>query len=196
METDVQRYLEAYPARHETFEHWEIQGKLRVRLSLADELSPPSVSSSILAIVFNRDRKVLFLRASDPSNSIAHLMAGGRPEGRETPEETAMREVAEETGWRIKPIRMIGFRHFFHLEPRVPNTDRPYPDFIQPIYVALAESFDSSAIVAGDQLEAQFMDYVVAETRIEAAQRPLLHAALDAVNAVRNEVQSNRPIDL
>lgn len=30
MKANVRRYLEAYPAHHETFEQWEIQGKLRV----------------------------------------------------------------------------------------------------------------------------------------------------------------------
>jgi 8-oxo-dGTP pyrophosphatase MutT (NUDIX family) len=177
MEPGVQRYLEAHPAHHEAFEQWEIQGRLRVRLSLAEELPPASVSSSILAIVFNRHGQVLFLHPSDPSGSIAHLVAGGRPEGRETPEETAIREVAEETGWRVKPIKMIGFRHFFHTEPRSARTDRPYPDFIQPIYAAMAESFDPSGIIADDQLEAEFLDYAVAEKRIEVGQRPLMYAA-------------------
>jgi 8-oxo-dGTP pyrophosphatase MutT (NUDIX family) len=177
VESDVRRYLDAHPAHHETFEHWDIQGKLRVRLSLAGELPPASVSSSVLAIVFNRDRQVLFLHPSDPSGSIAHLVAGGRPEDGETPEETAIREVAEETGWRVRPIKMIGFRHFFHTEPRSPRTDRPYPDFIQPIYVAVAETFDPRAIIADDKLEADFLDYAVAEDRIELGQRPLLWAA-------------------
>lgn len=179
METDVRRYLEVHPAHHETFEHWDIQGKLRVRLSLTEELSPASVSSSILAIVFNRDRQVLFLHPSDPSGSIAHLLIGGRPNVGETPEETVIREVAEETGWRVKPIKMIGFRHFFHIEPRSPKTDRQYPDFIQPIYAAMAKSFDPKTIIAADRLEAEFMDYALVEERIEAGQRPLLHAAAE-----------------
>ena len=65
MATDVQRYLDAHPAHCEYFEHWEIQGKLQIRLSLAEELPPASVSSSIMSIVLNRDRQVLYLIPSD-----------------------------------------------------------------------------------------------------------------------------------
>tara|TARA_R110002094_G_scaffold48605_1_gene60311 strand:- start:288 stop:632 length:345 start_codon:yes stop_codon:yes gene_type:complete len=112
-------------------------------------------------------------------------MPGGRPDEGETPEETVIREVAEETGWKVRPIKMIGFRHFFHTEPRSSQTDRPYPDFIQPIYVTLAESFDPNAIIPGDRIPAEFMDYAVVEERIEEGQRPILRAALDAFNLVR-----------
>ena len=65
MENEAQRYLEAHPAHCEYFEHWEIQGKLRIRLSLAGELPPASVSSSIMAMVLNHDRQVLYLIPSD-----------------------------------------------------------------------------------------------------------------------------------
>ena len=182
MNTDVQNYLETHPAHCEYFEHWEIQGKLRIRLSLAEELPPASVSSSILAIVFNRQGQVLYLIPSDLKGGIANLIPGGRPEGNETPEETVIREVAEETGWRVKPIKMIGFRHFFHTEPRSPKTDRPYPDFIQPIFVAMAESFDPQTIISGDRIPAAFIDYAKVQARIVEEQRPLLRAALDAVS--------------
>lgn len=185
MMTDVQRYLETHPAHCEYFEHWEIQGKLRIRLSLAEELPPASASSSIMAIVFNRDGQVLYLIPTDLKGGIANLIAGGRPDPGETPEETTIREVAEETGWLVKPIKMIGFRHFFHLEPRSPKTDRPYPDFIQPIYVVMAESYDPSAIIAGDRIPAEFVDYAVAEERIEESQRPLLHAANHVIESLK-----------
>lgn len=182
MNNEVRQYLEAFPSHHETFEHWEVQGKLRVRLSLADRLPPASVSSSILAMVFNRERQVLFLHPDDPSGSIAHLLIGGRPEGAETPDETVMREVSEETGWRVRPIRMIGFRHFFHMEPRSHRTDRPYPDFIQPIYAVRTESFDADRIIAADRMPAKFIDYTLVEKVTDAGQRPLLHAGLCAMN--------------
>lgn len=184
MADDVHRYLEAYPAHHDTVETWPVQGRLRVRLSLADTLPPASVSSSILNIVINRDRQVLFLYPADITGTIAHLLIGGRPESGETPEQTAIREVAEETGWRITPAKLIGFRHFFHLEPHSPKSDRPYPDFIQPIYAARAESFAPEAIIAGDRIPAEFMSYGSAEKRIEPAQRPLLHAAMAAMRTM------------
>ncbi len=188
MATDVRRYLEEHPPHCEYFEHWEIQGKLRIHLSLAEELPPASASSSIMAIVLNSDRQVLYLIPTDLKGGIANLIPGGRPDPEETPEETIMREVAEETGWRVQPIKMIGFRHFFHLEPRSPRTDRPYPDFIQPIYVAMEESFDPRAIISGDRIPAEFMDYAEVEKRIVESQRPLLRAARDAVDSFRKTV--------
>lgn len=184
MADDVRSYLEAHPAHHETIETWPVQGRLRVRLSLADLLPPARVSSSVLSIVLNRDRQVLFLYPSDPTGTIAHLLIGGRPEEGEAPTETAIREVAEETGWHITPAKIIGFRHFFHLEPQSSKSDRPYPDFVQPIYAARAEAFVPESIIAGDRIPAEFMPYETAENLIEPAQRPLLRAAMNAVCAM------------
>ena len=176
-------YLNAFPFHHETIERWPIQGDLRVRLSLGSALPPPRVSSSILAIVFNAQRQVLFLNPSRPNGSISHVLIGGRPESGETPEQTAIREVGEETGWRVKLARMIGFRHFFHLEPRSEKTDRPYPDFVQPIFAARAMAFDASLALPGDLIAAEFLDFEVARRLIDPQQRPLLQAAMDALPA-------------
>ena len=177
MDNILQAYLDAHPSHHETTERWPVQGEMRVRLSLATTLPPAHVSSSILAIVLDPDRRVLFLWPSKPSGSIAHILIGGRPEPGETPEETAMREVGEETGWRIAPRRMIGFRHFFHLEPRSAKGDRPYPDFIQPIFAAVAIAYDPSLLIPDDRIPAEFVDLAAAERMTDPAQRPLLCAA-------------------
>jgi 8-oxo-dGTP pyrophosphatase MutT (NUDIX family) len=150
---------------------------MRVRLSLAESLPPAHVSSSILSIVLNWRQQVLYLWPSHRSGSISHLLIGGRPEDGETPEQTAIREVGEETGWRVEPVRMIGFRHFFQLEPWSEKSDRPYPDFIQPIYVARAVEFDKRIVIPGDRIPAEFIDFAAAESAIDIAQRPLLYAA-------------------
>lgn len=154
-----------------------VQGELRVRLSLGSILPPADVSSSILAIVMNSCRQVLFLHPSTPSGSIAHVLIGGRSEPGETPEQTAIREVGEETGWQVEPIRMIGFRHFFHLEPRSEKTDRPYPHFIQPIFASRALAYNANLAVPGDLIPAEFIDFVTADGLTEFPQRPLLRAA-------------------
>lgn len=138
-------------------------------------------------MVFNRGGQVLYLAPENLKGGISNLIPGGRPDPGETPEETIIREVAEETGWLVKPIKMIGFRHFFHLEPRSPRTDRPYPNFIQPIYVAVAESFDANAIIAQDRIPAEFMDYAEAGERIAKEQRPLLYVAADILNSVEDD---------
>lgn len=174
---EVRAYLAAWPAHWEGRERWPVQGEMSVRLSLAERLPPGQVSSSILAIVLDERRRVLFLWPSRPSGSIAHLLIGGRPENGETPEETSIREVGEETGWRVEPIRMIGFRHFFQLEPRREESDRPYPDFIQPIFAARALEFEPQRLIAKDRIEAEFLEFDEVERAIEAGQRPLLYAA-------------------
>jgi ADP-ribose pyrophosphatase YjhB (NUDIX family) len=176
---DLTRYLAVHPWHHETIERWPVQGELRLRLAFARDLPPPQVTSSILAIVINSRAQVLYLWPSQPSGSIAHLLIGGRPKFNEPPEATVIREVGEETGWRVEPGRMIGFRHFFHLGHRSEQSDRPYPDFVQPIYAALAVEFDKSLLVKEDQIEAEFIDFATAERKTDLAQRPLLYAAAD-----------------
>ena len=125
----------------------------------------------------NSRRQVLFLYPSTPNGSIAHVLIGGRPEPGETPRQTVVREVGEETGWQVDPVQMIGFRHFFHLEPRSGKTDRPYPDFLQPIFAARAITYNANLTLPHDSIPAQFIDYAIAEGVTESAQRPLLRAA-------------------
>jgi hypothetical protein len=76
---------------------------------------------------------------------------------------------------------MIGFRHFFHLEPRSEKSDRPYPNFIQPIFAASAIAFDFNLIVPEDKILAEFIDFTVAERMTDTAQRPLLRAAAEVL---------------
>lgn len=179
----LSNYLNKYPYHHETYETWPVQGKMRVRLSLSDSLPPAHVSSSILAIVINLKMQVLFLWPQQISGSIGHLLIGGRPEGSESPEQTAIREVAEETGWNISPLRLIGFRHFFQTEPCSPANNRPYPDFIQPVYAALALNFDRNILIPDDQLPAEFWELKAVEDVIDPPQRPLLHAAVAEIRS-------------
>ena len=154
-----------------------------MRLSLATALPPPQVTSSILALVVNSHSQVLYLWPSQPSGSIAHLLIGGRPKSGETPEATVIREVGEETGWHVAPRRMIGFRHFFHLGPRPEQSDRPYPDFVQPVYAALAVEFDKNLLVDADEIAAEFIDFATVERQTDLAQRPLLHAAVNEIKS-------------
>lgn len=184
MDKLVQAYLDAHPPHHEMTEQWPVQGALSVRLCLARSLPPAHVSSSILSIVLNADRQVLYLWPSTPTGSIAHLLVGGRPQPGETPEETAIREVGEETGWHILPHQVIGFRHFFHLEPQSAESDRPYPDFIQPIFTASVVAFDANLLLTDDQMPAEFMKFSFVEQVMDPAQRVLLYAAADALSLV------------
>ena len=183
-ESTLKAYFHAFPAYFEAHERWPIQGNMRVRLSLANKLPPAEVLSSILAIVLNAKEEVLYLWPTQRTGSIAHILIGGRPQCGETPEETAIREVGEETGWCVRPLRMIGFRHFFHLDPWTEKNDRPYPDFIQPVYAAQALEYEPNLAVSSDLIPAEFMVFESAEQAIELAQRPLLYEVLNQVRRV------------
>ncbi|HSI82168.1 MAG TPA: NUDIX domain-containing protein, partial [Candidatus Methylacidiphilales bacterium] len=111
-------YLKSHPFHHESVQRWPVQGDLRVRLSLTAALPPADVTSSIQAIVLGDGElrgQVLFLWPHNRGGDIAHVLIGGRQDPGETHHQTAVREVAEETGWLVTPLHMVGFRHFHHL---------------------------------------------------------------------------------
>ena len=70
----------------------------------------------------------------------SHVMPGGRREAGESFEETAVREVAEETGWQVDPasLRLLGWMHYEYLTPRPDDWQFPHPDFIQLVYAGTA----------------------------------------------------------
>ena len=154
-----------------------------MRLCLAATLPPPAIQSSVTAIVAHRDGSVLFLQPGTSTGTIAHVIVGGRPEHDESPEETLRREVAEETGWLVEPAAIVGFRHFHHLGPPHPAlADRPYPDFLQPVYAAVATAHDRDLLLP-DETPCDFVDAKWALEVTEVTQRPLLVAALRALGA-------------
>ena len=182
MDSAIRDFLAAHPAFAEARDDWPLDPvvPLLARLALTSALPPPQSMSSILGIVTRPDETVLFIEPTKPSGTIAHLLVGGRAEPGETPAETLRREVLEETGWRVRPARIIGFRHFRHLGPPDPRmADRPYPDFIQPVYAATAERFDEAGLRAAER-PSGFVDISWALSVTDAQQRPLLEAAIRA----------------
>lgn len=69
---------------------------------------------------------------------LAHPWPGGRRDGRETLEQTAVREVREETGWMLDPgsVEPIGFLHLHNMGD--PNPPYPHPDTLQLVVRATA----------------------------------------------------------
>ncbi len=174
------KFIEAHPSHSEYDETWPLDPPipLRVRLGLASVLPPLEVRSSILAIVSHGADQVLFIHPAQPSGDIAHLIPGGRPEPGETPEQTLIREVGEETGWRVTPKGIVGFRHLRHLGPILPSmSDRPYPNFIQAIYAATADAFDERLLLPGEP-PCELVDATWAERVTRPEHRLLLAAAL------------------
>jgi len=180
-------FLAAHPAHYEGRDDWPLDpvAPLRVRLCLASTLPPPTFRSSVTAIVAHEPESVLFLQPRTPTGTIAHLIVGGRPERGESPDETLRREVAEETGWLVEPTTVVGFRHFHHLGAPHPRlADRPYPDFLQPVYAAIATTYDAGRRLP-DEIPCELVAAEWALEVTEATQRPLLSAALRANGLLR-----------
>jgi len=74
-----------------------------------------------------------------------HIWPGGRREPGETYEQTAMREVREETGWLLDPesFRKLGVLHFEKLRPWDGDLRYPHPDFVQVVFVATASRHET-----------------------------------------------------
>jgi ADP-ribose pyrophosphatase YjhB (NUDIX family) len=114
-------------------------GELRLHVTsyLCRDLPPPELITSARAVVLAADG-VLVVR--DPTG--VHILPGGRCQAGETLEQTARREVLEETGWVIDPPRLLGIKYFRHRSPKPAGYRYLYPDFFQVVYGAQAHRFD------------------------------------------------------
>jgi 8-oxo-dGTP pyrophosphatase MutT (NUDIX family) len=90
---------------------------------------PPELVSSVRCIV-QVDGRIVLCHTPDGD----HIWPGGRCEPGETFEQTARREVHEETGWQVGALRPLGFLHFRLLTPPPPDSPYPHPDFLQLVY--------------------------------------------------------------
>lgn len=74
------------------------------------------------------------------SDGFSHPWPGGKREPGESFEQTATREVYEETGWHLDAgsLRQLGWLHFLHLRPVADDYRFPHPDFCQVVFTATA----------------------------------------------------------
>lgn len=112
-------------------------------LAVAAYTSPASLPDDLITsirCVTTVGERVLLCTNADGS----HPWPGGRREPGESHADTAVREVHEETGWRLDPasLRPLGWLHLRHLAPRRPDDPFPYPDFLQMVYSGAATGRD------------------------------------------------------
>ena len=171
----LDKELEAFLSCHPSFGGWHEEWDgvpLEFRTCLSDELPPRSYVGSVRAIVL-RGNKVLLVHSSVPILSV-----GGRCKPEEAIEQTLLREVAEETGWNVSPLGAIGFIHCRHLDEQRPDWGRPAPNFIDPLFAVVAETFDEALMdPTVPQCEFVCVDTVEA-LGVEEINRTFLSAAL------------------
>lgn len=160
---------------------WPGRAVMSVAAYLGAALIPDDLVTSVRCIVFRRGQ---LLVCQTPHG--VDIWPGGRRELGESYEETACREVQEETGWLVdaSTLRQLGFLHFHVLEVLAPDV-MPRLDFVQVVFTAEGQAgrvrpagwTDSEGWVQRSWL----VDPVTAlELGISAAERRFLHVARQA----------------
>jgi ADP-ribose pyrophosphatase YjhB (NUDIX family) len=113
-------------------------GTLPLRASAYTSLVelPEELVVSVRCLVQVDDKLVVCTNA----DGISHPWPGGRREPGETFEETACREVREETGWLLdqRSLQPLGWLHLEHLTRPPEDWPFPHPDFIHIVFAGRA----------------------------------------------------------
>jgi len=167
------------PVLHESRQQWGVHS-LQMRLHACDTLPDARLITSVRAVVF-RGPSVVVVTADGER----HVMPGGRLEPGETVADALHRELAEECGWVVDEPRLFALLHFHHLTPRPEGHPYPYPDFLQPIYLAEAQTYDRRRLKRAGEIEtgARLMRPRAAMAVLRDDQKSLLRTALAARSA-------------
>lgn len=98
---------------------WPGDMRLEMDTYLGASELPAELVSSVRCVV-TVDSRVLVCEDAAPS---VDILPGGRCEPGESWQQTAQREVLEETGWHVdaESLEMLGFIHFRHVTPVPPG---------------------------------------------------------------------------
>lgn len=173
--------LAAFLSQYEPLaEEWPVWGNGRIPLHectyLSPTLPPDTFITSARAVLFRGDEVMVIQN----SNGLHYITPGGRREPGESVDSALRREVLEETGWALAQTAVLGFMHFHHLGPKPDGYPYPYPDFVQIVFMAIADSYQPEAIkfdyyIAG----ARFMPITAATAlNLDMGQKVLLAAAI------------------
>ncbi len=136
MEADLAAFLAGRSPVATDSVSWGERMHLRATTYLSRDPPPPSSVTSVRAVLL-RNGSVLVQQDRDSR----HVLPGGRREAGESVETTLRREVAEETGWSLGWVTLLGFTHFHHRDPKPPGYAYPHPDFCWLVYAAEAATF-------------------------------------------------------
>ncbi len=174
MDDELASFLDSLTPFAEQTVTWPT-AKLRLACYLTDKTPPRRYVTSARAVVTDRDTVLV---VQDPNNR--HIMLGGRLEPHESPADALQREVLEETGWSLANCRPIGILHFTHIEPVPECLSYPYPDFLQIVYAASADSYHPELKeVDGYELGSDFLSAADARSlSLDMGQQVFLNVAL------------------
>lgn len=154
---------------------------LQVTTYLSDIEPPLDYVSSVRAVVF-RGSEVLVV---EDIQGYHFVVPGGRREAGEAVQTTLQREILEETGWEVRPLRQLAVVHYHHLAPRPAGYRYPHPDFLHLIFLAEAEKYRPDFELQDEWVvRSQFQPAATALKMVTwEGQRVLLQAALEAREA-------------
>lgn len=118
---------------------WSDAIRPRIWCYLTDREMPLDLVGSVRAVVFHQDCLVTVTNLHEE-----YFIPGGKREAGESQEETVRREVLEESGWHLGPLRQFAVMHlYFDNEDLCGHS--PHPHVLWPIFVAEAERFDQTS---------------------------------------------------
>ena len=178
MKAELERFLERHPPLVSETVTWGDQMRLQVTSCLSQDAPPLRYVTSVRAVVLRRG--VVLVQQDRDSR---HILPGGRREGDEALDATLRREIAEETGWSLGNVDLLGFIHFLHLDPLPPGYRYPYPDFFQLIHVAEAVAYSpETRLDDGYEVGSEFLSLDAAR-RLPLTEKELRY--LDAAMRIR-----------
>lgn len=175
MEAELQDFLHGRTLLSSECADWGSSGlsyPVELTWYASETLPPERFVVSVRAVVL-LDQTVLVV--TDKTGE-KFVVPGGRREGHEKFEETLEREVLEECGWHVEPVRPIGVLHIRALGPRDLSLSYPYPDSLHLAYVAQAVQPQSDWRRSDDWVAASEFVPVSSARRLEM--REAQHALL------------------
>ena len=122
-----------------------------VETYISDELPPMIEYTSAYAIVFNDNGKLLqtdLRKGERPERQLD--IPGGHIDGKETSEQTAIRETFEETGVIIKSLQLVAHVKITIISPKPDNYRYPYPVSYMLFY--RSEAFEETEFNGNDEV--------------------------------------------
>lgn len=171
--------------------HWhETPLPLQVSSYVAVPRLPDELITSARCVVGVDDAIVVCETPRD-----THVWPGGRRQEGETLQQTAIREVREETGWTVTQDRLtpLGFLHFAHLAPPPDDYPFPSPDFLQVVFAAKMSAGSGDDPHGWTDTEGwelrSYLEYPtrLADVPLSLLQRPFVEAFLTTFESRTND---------